>query len=251
LENIKDVLSRSSAAGITKWIAPAVDEVSAAKLLRLSTEYENIYVALGVHAVDTETESTWLEYPREKIEEIGTILEQKNPKVVAIGECGLDFQYAVTVKEQEVQIAIFEQHCKWAVQYNLPLIIHNRKAGEKLIEVITDTGVDPEKCVFHCFASSRKFARKLIELGSYFGIGGLLTMDTGLQEVAKEIPLEKIVLETDAPYLTPKPVRRDKPFPNEPANMLFVARKLGEIKEVAVEKLAIITNENTQKLFGI
>lgn len=190
---------------------------------------------------------------------------KKNPtsKIIAIGECGLDFKYAQTVKEKQIQIQLFKQHVQWSIKYNLPLIIHNRGAGKEIISIIVgvihELSNFPNKNnnsisgVFHCFCSSKKLVKQIVdELPNfYFGIGGLVTFDTGLQQVVKNIPIEKIILETDSPYLTPKPVKDTNPWPNEPANTFYVAQKLAEIKELTLEQVAKITTNNAQQLFKI
>lgn len=148
-----------------------------------------------------------------------------------------------------LQRVLFGRHLEWAEKYNLPLILHNRRAGEEILEAVTKRSL---KGVFHCFTGSKKLAKQILDNSKFFfGIGGLITFDQGLQEVVKQIPIERIILETDAPYLMPKPIRDEKKWPNEPANIKYVAEKLAEIKGISFEKMAEITSGNCESLFGI
>jgi TatD DNase family protein len=182
-------------------------------------------------------------------------LEQQinlSQKIVAIGECGIDIPSWQKQRSLEDQVKVFKFQIELSIKYKLPLIIHNRHAGEKIIELIENCKLKNENCsgVFHCFTGSKKMVSKILELQTfYFGLGGLITTDLGLQEVVKNIPLEKIILETDSPYLTPKPIKDTHSWPNQPGNLIYIAQKLAELKHISIDTVAQQTTFNASKLF--
>lgn len=279
LDDLNQVIDHANKMGVKTILAPATDAKSAVNLLSIANMYENVYVMVGIHPEDCNIEKSWDYFPDFEVNGIEEMLEgdyrPMNPtaglrsastlhnggfikKIVGIGECGLDFKYAETDEQKQIQIQLFKQHVKWSRKYNLPLVIHNRKAGKEIISIINEQLLMSNngksiRGVFHCFAGSKKLGKKIIdELPDfYFGFGGLVTIDQGNAEVAKTIPLEKIVVETDSPYLTPKPIKESKPWPNTPANVKFVVEKLAELKSVSIDEVAKITSENARNLFGI
>ncbi len=251
-KNLEQIINNAKKNKVGVFIAPAIDIQSAQKLLDISKHYPNIKVALGIHPTNNTTQNSWQEYPYNQVKTINKLLSN-HQDIVAIGECGLDFKYAKTKQEKKVQIQLFKQHIKWAINYNLPLIIHNRKAGLELIQLIKQySKYGKLSGVFHCFANSKKLAKQIMQdlPKFYFGIGGLLTLDTGLQTIVKDIiPINKIILETDSPYLTPKPIRLTKAWPNEPANIFYIAEKLANIKNISLKLVKKTTTQNTKYLF--
>ena len=166
---------------------------------------------------------------------------------MAIGEIGLDFYWDVSFKSQ--QYDAFQRQITWALEYDIPIVIHSRNAVDECIKVVQDSQDGNLKGVFHCFSGTIDQARKIIELGFYLGIGGVLTYkNSGLDKVMNEIGLDKVILETDAPYLTPVPNRGKR---NEPAFISIIAEKLAEINNIPVNEIANITTQNAQKLFGL
>lgn len=227
--------------GINNFIIPSVNYQSLSKLQEL-TKLAGVYYAAGIHPTETQDIEN-------QILEIEKVLVQKLDKLVAIGECGLDFAYAQDDKQKQIQIALFQKHIDWALKFDLPLIIHNRKANQELFSTIT--AHSQLNGVFHCFAQGKSFARQVLEQTDfYFGIGGLITLDQGLAEIVKIIPIERIVLETDSPYLVPKDVKNAYNV-NESAFLVYTAKKLAQIKGINVEEIARISTKNAKKLFNI
>ena len=165
----------------------------------------------------------------------------------AIGEIGLDYHWDKTyINEQK---KAFRTQIEWSLQYNRPIVIHTREATKDTIEIVKEYAPKGVRGVFHCFSGSVETARQIIDLGFYLGIGGVLTYkNAGLQEVAQLIDLKHIVLETDAPYLSPVPHRGKR---NESSYTLFIAEKLANLKGIDLTTVANITTENALKLFGI
>jgi TatD DNase family protein len=165
----------------------------------------------------------------------------------AIGEIGLDYHWDKTyINEQK---KAFRTQIEWSLQYNRPIVIHTREATKDTIEIVKEYAPKGVRGVFHCFSGSVETARQIIDLGFYLGIGGVLTYkNAGLQEVVQLIDLKHIVLETDAPYLSPVPHRGKR---NESSYTLFIAEKLANLKGIDLTTVANITTENALKLFGI
>ena len=245
-DNPDAVINRATAAGVKQFILPTVSSSSLKKSLQIIKETENVFLALGIHPSEINNQAMSANY--------WTYLEEilKDPKnrVVAIGETGLDFSGDNSNEEKELQITLFKKHLQLALTYHLPLIIHNRKAGPLLLELLSK-GNQSCNVVFHCFTGSKIFLKLLVNKGYYIGVGGLVTADTGLEEVIKTAPLNQIVLETDAPYLTPMPVKEKISWPNEPANLIYSAQKLALIKNTSLEEVASVTTSNTCKVFSL
>jgi TatD DNase family protein len=167
-------------------------------------------------------------------------------KFVAVGEIGLDYYWSKEFIEEQKDA--FRIQCRWAIELDIPIIIHARESLDDLIQIVREEKKDEKlRGIFHCFGGTLEQARQIIELGFWMGIGGVLTYKkSGLDEIVKDIPLEWLVLETDAPYLTPVPHRGKR---NESGYLRFVAEKLAEIKGISLEQLAKITSENAHKIF--
>lgn len=254
LENPAKVLEKAKQVGVETIIAPAVHGESLENLIKLAADFSGVWVAAGLHPIDTKDETKREKIDEQEIELVENYLqkarEQKN-KIIAIGECGLDFATA-TDADKKIQIQLFKQHLDWAQRFQLPLILHNRKAGEELVELITSyESKEKLRGVFHCFTGSKKLVKEVLDLDFYIGVGGILTLDRGLQEVIKTVPLEKIVLETDSPYLTPRPVKETNPWPNTPANLIHVVNMLAVLKEITPLEVAEITTKNAMQLFSL
>ena len=212
------------------------DKKSNEEVLKLSTQYKNIYGALGIHPENVDT------YKEEDLKEIENNLT--NPKIIAIGEIGLDYHY--TKENKNRQIELLEAQLQIAEKYNLPVIIHSREATEDTINTLKKYHV---KGVIHSFSGSKETALIYIKMGYLLGINGVITFkNSKLKEVIKEIPLENIILETDSPYLTPEPFRGKR---NEPKRILEIAKFICELKNISLEELSKITNENIKLIFDI
>lgn len=213
------------------------DLASSKKSLELAKEYDFIYAVIGVHPIDI---AEYNEEIEKELEHLG-----KNPKVVAIGEIGLDYHWMTEPKE--IQQERFKSQLELAERLNKPVVIHTRDAMEDTVNILKDypniTGV------IHCYPGSLETAKQLVDR-FYLGIGGTLTFKNSKKavEVVKDIPLDRIVIETDCPYLTPEPFRGKR---NEPIYVEYVAKKIAEIKEISVEDVTKITTENAKKLYRI
>jgi TatD DNase family protein len=165
---------------------------------------------------------------------------------VAVGEIGLDFYWDRTFEGE--QYDAFRRQIRWALQYDIPIVIHSRDSMAESIGVVREEQQGKLRGIFHCFSGDANAAREIVGLGFYLGIGGVLTYkNSGLPDAIREIPLEYLVLETDAPYLSPVPFRGKR---NESSYLKYIAAKLAEVKGVSVEEVARITTENAQKIFG-
>ncbi|MEO1628302.1 MAG: TatD family hydrolase, partial [Bacteroidota bacterium] len=218
---------------------PNIDGASIDKMLLLEDQYPGYFFPMmGLHpcSVDKEYEQS-LRAVREWLE--------KRP-FCAVGEIGLDLHWDVThLREQQ---EAFLQQVEWAVEFDLPFVIHSRKATDLIIEMLQVDQLNGMRGIFHCFGGSVEQAEAIIELGFYLGIGGVLTYkNSGLDKTLKHISLEHIVLETDAPYLAPVPYRGKR---NESSYIAKVADKLAEVKDVSIGEVERLTSENALKVFG-
>lgn len=243
-KDLEEVVKRSVSAGVKKIICVSSNVGDSQKAIEIAEKYPRvIYAAVGIHPqqTDPENKTTLIN----QIEELAA-LATKN-KVAAIGECGLDYSPAPPPeldRSRADQIHLFKEQIKLAQKLNLPLLIHSRKAFDDTVKVLAE--YKNIQGVFHCYAGGKKGIVKVNQLGFYFGLDGNLTYDVGLQNVVNLIPLEKIILETDAPFLSPEPLRGKR---NEPANTKIVAEFLAKIKHIPFEKITQITTQNAQKLF--
>ena len=209
------------------------------KILRLTEEYSFVYGTIGIHPSITE------ELTHENIERLKAYLNQK--KVVAVGEIGLDYYW--DKEHQQLQKEMFIKQLEIAKQVKLPAVIHSREAAADTFGMIKEHAKELT-CMLHCFSYSAQQALEYVKMGHYIGICGVVTFANGkkLKEVVKEIPLTSILLETDAPYLSPDPKRGKR---NDSRNLIYVARAIGEIKGIAVEEVIRQTSENGKRFFGI
>ena len=234
-EDINKLNESASSTGIKKMINNGVDFKSNNEVLEVHKKYQNIYPALGFQPQNLET----------FIDEQLSQIEINAPKIVAIGEIGLDYYYEPY--DKDLQKKVFEKQMQLAEKYNLPVIIHSRKATEDTIEIIKK--YPSVRGVIHSFSGSLETANIYIKLGYKLGINGVLTFkNSNLYKVIEKIPVESILLETDSPYLTPEPHRGEK---NSPSNIIFIANKICEIKNIRLEELSKITEQNVKEIFDI
>ena len=229
----KKVIEKAFSEGVTKIIEISCEPVLWQRSLFLCENYKNIFCAIGIHPNDAD-----------KFVDFSGFLT--NEKVVAVGECGLDY-YRNGV-DKKTQIAVFEKQLEIAAEFKKPVIIHCRQAEEDVYKILSSH--KNIKGVIHCFSSSVEFAEKFLQFGFYIGIDGPVTYPNAkvLREVIKMLPLEKMLLETDSPYLPPQNFRGKR---NEPSYIKYIAEKIAEIKEMPVSEVSQITDENTKTLFGI
>lgn len=236
--DITEVMQRAIANGVDAFYLPAVDSGSTGALLSLEKKFPGRCIAMtGLHPCSVKDNYI------QELKLVEESLQQR--KFSAVGEIGLDFYWDRSFEQQQYEA--FHQQVEWALQYDIPIVIHSRESMEQSIEVVKGHQHGKLKGIFHCFSGSYESAKQIIDLGFYLGIGGVLTYKkSGLAEVLKNIDLQYIVLETDAPYLTPVPFRGKR---NESSYLIHIAQKLAEVKELSVEEVADITTVNAQKIF--
>ena len=208
--------------------------------VKLADKYDNIYATVGVHPHSAS------EVTQETLDLFRQMAQ--NEKVVAIGEIGLDFYYDNSPRD--LQRKWFKEQLKLAKELDLPVVIHSRDATKETFDTIKEAQDGSLRGVLHCFSGSVEVAREYIKLGFYISIGGPVTFKNArvVREVAQDVPLDKLLIETDCPYLTPEPYRGKR---NQPMYVKYVAEKIAEIKDITVEELAATTSKNTKDLFGI
>ena len=233
------VIERAFKQGVEKIINIATDLDTAQQCIVLAEEYEGLYATAGIHPNDAG------KFDDRTIPVLKEFLQ--HPKVVAIGEIGLDFYRDWCARE--IQERVFREQIRLAKETGRPIIIHNRDAGREIIDVLKSEGFNNLKGVFHCFSEDLKIAQEILEIGFFISFTGNLTFKKSrLPEVAMQIPLEKLLLETDCPFLSPEPKRGRR---NEPANVGYIAEKLAEYKNLPLEELVIATTINAVNLFGL
>ena len=235
----KEMLERAEKEGVTKILLPAIDSESHASLVNLAKEFPGqCRPMMGLHPCYIKANY------RGELKIVRDYLEQGG--FVAVGEIGLDFYWDKTFTEQ--QYLAFEEQIRWALEFDLPIAIHSRNSTDECIDVVRRNQNGKLKGVFHCFSGNEEQARQIMDLGFYLGIGGVVTFKNGgLDKVFETIGLERVVLETDAPYLAPVPFRGKR---NEPAYLKYVVEKLAGLKNVSIENIAEITERNVLELFG-
>lgn len=240
LPEIDLILKNAIATGIDKMIMPGIDSNCINDMLLLESKYPNhCFAMMGLHPCYVK------ENFETELEIVASWLGKR--KFVAIGEIGLDFYWDKTFIEQ--QYKAFEIQMQWAIDFNTPIVIHTRNAMGETIEAVKPFVKKGLRGAFHCFSGSYESAKQIIDMGFYLGLGGVLTYkNASVAEAVKDIPIEYLILETDAPYLPPVPYRGKR---NEPAFMIEVAKKLAEIKQLTLHEIALITSANAQSLFGI
>ncbi len=234
-----DVIRRAEEAGVRYIINAGSDRRSNLKSLELSKRYHSLHPSIGIHPHDAKTLNDTL---YSELEELA-----KNPKVVAIGEIGLDYHYMNSPKD--IQIEAFRRQIKLARLHNLPIIIHSRKAKEDTLRILRNEAVGLMG-VLHCFSGDIEMAKEAIKMGFYISIAGPVTFKNAnrLREIADLIPDEYLLIETDAPYLSPVPMRGKR---NEPSFLRFTAEAVAEIRGVTLSDIARITTLNAKRLFKI
>lgn len=236
--DIEDVISRARAEGVTRFYLPNIDSSSIDDLLKLEGKHPECIAMMGLHPCSVkETVADELKLVEEWL--------RKRP-FAAVGEIGLDYYWDKTfVAEQK---DAFRKQIKWALELNLPIVIHSRDSMQDCIDMVREQQNGKLRGIFHCFGGSVDEAKQIMDIGFLMGIGGVVTYKkSGLAEVLTSIPLEYLVLETDAPYLTPVPFRGKR---NEPSYLKHIIAKMAEAMDVSVEEIAAQTTRNAQKLFG-
>ena len=239
--DIEEVLQNAKAKGVEKFIIPGADTKTLERAVELCEIYDGVYFAVGVHPYDVKN------YNKKYLEKF-----VHHPKCVAIGECGLDYYRLPDsdeeiAKEKKLQKEVFIEQILWAKELKKPLIIHIREASMDCLELL-DTCAGEEGGVLHCYNANESLL-KLSKKNFYYGIGGVLTFKNAkkLINVYPQIPQDRLLLETDAPYLTPHPHRGER---NEPSYTSLVAQKMSELSGMSLEDMSQLTTSNAQRLFG-
>lgn len=241
-DNDRDLLIQELLSGkICNIINVGASIQSTKTSIALAEKYEAVYAAAGVHPSDidglNEETFAWL---RECA---------KNDKVVAIGEIGLDYYWDKEPEIQKAQRYWFSRQMELAKEVKLPVIIHSRDAAEDTMKIMKELHAEEIPGVIHCYSYSPEMAKEFVKMGYYIGIGGVVTFKNAkkLKETAEQIPLERILLETDAPYMAPEPHRGSR---NHSGNLIYVAEKIAELKGITVEEVEEVTLQNAKRLFS-
>lgn len=242
-----EVIARARAAGVELMLEIAGSDIGKGSLepgLRLANEHEFIYAAIGLHPHEASLYNTQLEK---------TLLDcSRHPKVIGWGEIGLDYHYDHSPRD--VQRQVFQRQLELAIERRLPVIIHTREAEEDTIAILrqawAENGGADIGGIIHCFTSSQALADAALEMGFYISFSGVLTFKTAeeLRNVARSVPMERLLIETDCPFLAPIPYRGKR---NEPAFVIETAKKLAELKQTSVEEIGRVTSGNFRRLFSL
>lgn len=233
-----DMLEDFDITGVGKVIVPSVEVSTMDKVVALS-EINNVYSMVGIYPSESKTYTQEVE---DKMIELA-----KNPKVVAVGEIGLDYYWDKSFVD--LQKEVFIKQIKLANKLNLPIVVHDREAHKDCYDILKEHNKG-SKVLFHCYSGSVEFMRECVKEGWYIALGGVVTFKNAvkMKDVAREVPLDKLVLETDSPYLTPVPFRGKE---NKPAYVRYVAEEIAKIRGVNVEEIIDITTRNAEEFFDI
>ncbi len=245
-EDRDEVIQRAKAVGVNRIIIPGVDHSSCKQILELCTQYDGIYGAVGIHPNST------MDFNTDILQEIKTMVQNK--KIVAIGEIGLDYYWDKSPKTTQAEA--FRAQLQFARELELPVIIHNREASMDIMPILEEWVQDmPQSLksrpgVLHSFSAPEEIAERALVAGFYLGFTGPITFKNAddLRQIARTVPLDKILVETDGPFLSPTPHRGKR---NEPANIPFIVERLASLKQVSIEEMSRITTENAVRLFQL
>lgn len=239
-EEVKELINECLKNKVNKLVVIGYDVKSSKRSIEIANNYEGVYAAIGIHPSDVNKENN-------TIEELEKLLDSK--KVIAIGEIGLDYHWENN-PSKEIQIEWFIKQLQLANKYKLPIIIHSRDAMGDTIKILKENKKYYEKGIMHCYAGSIESSVELEKLGFYFSFAGPLTYKNAdqLRNVASNISLDKILIETDDPYLTPTPFRGKK---NKPSYVTYVASELAKLKGLSYEEISDITYNNAMKVFNL
>ncbi|MEC2076582.1 TatD family hydrolase [Metabacillus fastidiosus] len=238
--DVEEVIQRALDEGVSEIVVVGFDRETIERAMELIEEYDFIYAAIGWHPVDaidmTDKDLQWI---RELSE---------HPKVVAIGEMGLDYYWDKSPKD--IQKEVFRKQIALAKEVKLPIIIHNRDATADVVAILEEEGASEVGGIMHCFTGSLEVAKQCMDMNFYISFGGPVTFKNAKKpkEVVQEIPLDRLLIETDCPYLTPHPFRGKR---NEPGYVKYVAEEIAKLRNLSYEEIAKKTSDNGKKIFGI
>lgn len=239
-EDLELVIARAKHEGVANMVVVGFDRPTIQRAMELAERYPFIYACIGWHPVDaidmTDEDLQW-------IEELSA-----NKKVVALGEMGLDYHWDKSPKD--VQKEVLRKQIRLAKKVKLPIVIHNREATADIMAILKEEGAEEVGGIMHCFSGSPEIAKECVKMNFYISLGGTVTFKNAKKpkEVAAEIPLDHLLIETDCPYLAPHPYRGKR---NEPGYVKLVAEQIAEIKGIAFDEVAEVTSQNAKKLFDI
>ncbi len=238
-ENVCEVIKNANDNGVKKIIIPSVEEEYFEKIIKIAEENDNIFCQLGLYPSEA---LKWTDKIADKIRKLA-----QSKKVIAIGEIGLDYYWDKTYIEEQKNM--FKAQIILANELNLPIVVHDREAHKDSIDIVKEYNKTSE-VVFHCFSGSVEMMRECVKNNWYIALGGVVTFKNAkkIKEVAKEIPLEYLLLETDSPYLTPVPYRGKE---NQPAYIKYVAEEIASLRNESVEDIIKMTTANAERVFRI
>lgn len=238
--NFEEILENAKSSGVEKVVIPGVEPAGFDRILMLCEKYENVFGAVGVHPEDVDSFN----------DEAESIIRKflKHEKIIAVGEIGLDYYWDKSKIEKQKEI--FEKQILIAKEMKKPVLVHDREAHLDTFEILKKTNAKETGVVMHCFSGSPEFAMECVKEGYYIALGGVVTFKNAkkAKEVAKIVPLDRLLLETDAPYMTPVPFRGKE---NQPAYVKYVAQEIAELKGISFEEVACATTNNAKKILGI
>ncbi|CAM4252752.1 TatD family hydrolase [Lederbergia lenta] len=238
--DLEEVINRAKDAGVEYMVVVGFDRKTITRAMQLIEKYEFLYASIGWHPVDaidmTEEDLIWIEETAE------------HPKVVALGEMGLDYHWDKSPKH--IQQDVFRKQIRLAKKLKMPIVIHNRDATQDIIQIMKQENAHEVGGIMHCFSGSAEIAKECVDLNFYISLGGPVTFKNAKKpkEVAVHIPINRLLIETDCPYLAPHPYRGKR---NEPAFVKLVAEEIAELKGLSLEEVAQTTTANAKKVFGI
>jgi TatD DNase family protein len=240
-EDVAAVIERSKATGVNGWITVGTDPQHNRKAIELAERFENMYAAIAIHPHDARTVTA------DTLKELRELAQHN--KVVAVGETGLDYHYNFSSHEEQQKV--FAEHLKIAAELNLPVIVHCREAFDETMEILEQRGGSVKKVVFHCFSGSAEQAKIVLGKGFYISFTGVVTFKNAeaIREAAKIVPLDRMMVETDCPYMSPEPMRKQKI--NEPALMVHTAKRLAELKGMGLADFAEAVTATSKAFFGL
>ncbi|MCJ1785587.1 TatD family hydrolase [Mammaliicoccus sciuri] len=239
-EDLQEVIDRALEEGIDRMFVVGFDTNTIERTMKLIDQYDFIYGIIGWHPVDaidcTEERLQW-------IEELS-----KHPKIIGIGEMGLDYHWDKSPKD--IQKEVFRKQIALAKRVQLPIIIHNREATQDCVDILKEENASEVGGIMHSFSGSNEIADEILEMNFYISLGGPVTFKNAKQpkEVAQHVPLDRLLVETDAPYLSPHPYRGKR---NEPARVKLVAEQIAELRGISYEEVCKATTENAERLFKL
>ena len=238
INNLSDVITRSKAAGVNKILTICTTKESYKNILSIVKHDPMIYGTFGIHPHETNKDKVTKDQILNEI--------SKEKKIIGVGETGLDFYY--NNSDKEAQIKSFHEHIEASIDLNMPLIIHSRNAENETFDILNEYANRNIKILMHCFTGSLNFAKKLMKLNAYFSASGIITFNNSLdlQKTFEQIPTDKLLVETDSPFLAPVPMRGKK---NEPSYVKYTLEKLSIIKSINSQELDKITTNNFNNLF--